>query len=115
MAASIAAELLEMNGAIHPPPTILLDGVARLVRALGDTKLTAAELNHLGHERQRIEFTALIESRQDLVGASDFDQLAGAEVQAFILDATRFVWIFCRRRCLRRKPESARICIWRTN
>ena len=56
-----------MNRTIHPPAHILLDGVTRLVGPLRHTELPPAVLEHLRHERQRVELAPLVESCQNLI------------------------------------------------
>jgi hypothetical protein len=97
VAATIAAELLEVNGSMHPPREILLDGVTRFVGPLGNAELPSAVLEHLRHKRQGVELASLIESCQDFGGAADFDKFARAEIQALLTDAARFPGMVCRR------------------
>ena len=84
MAAAIAAELLEVNCSIHPPAAKLLDRVTGLVSPLGYAELLSAVLEHLRHERKRVELAPLVESRQDLGRAADYDQVARAEIQGLL-------------------------------
>jgi hypothetical protein len=64
--------------AAHPAPG---DRVAQLAGPLGDGVTLPAELQHLGHERQRIEFTAFVERGQDLGVAAHLDNLADAQAE----------------------------------
>jgi hypothetical protein len=46
--------------------------------------LPPAELNHLRHERERVELASIVEGGQNFGGAPNFDKLARAQIQALI-------------------------------
>ena len=82
--APIAASLLEMNRSVHPPGVIVGDRITGLVRPLGNTELLPAELEHLRHERQRVELALLVERCQDLSRAANLDEFSRAEIQGLL-------------------------------
>src|SRR5262245_57351953 len=55
---AVAADAVQMHGAAdHPSPADAVGRIARLVRTLEDLQPRATELEHLRHERQRIELS----------------------------------------------------------
>ena len=81
MGLAIAAHALEVDGMLHPIHAGPIDGVAQLQGELPDPEPLAAELQHLGHERQFLQFAVLVQRRKDLGFAPHLDQLADAQVE----------------------------------
>lgn len=54
---AIASQVGQVNGISHTPSASSVDGVAGLVRSLVNPKTLAAILEHLGHERKRVQST----------------------------------------------------------
>ena len=81
MSLTVAAHALEMDGMLHAVHASPVDGVAQLQGELPDPELLAAELQHLGHERQVLQLAVLVQRRKDLKLAPHLDQLADAQVE----------------------------------
>jgi len=60
-----------MNSPLQPAPSNWKDRVARLVSAFVDLKSFTAERKHFWHEWHAIQFTVLIERREDLLFCSN--------------------------------------------
>jgi hypothetical protein len=67
---------IEVNRLIDAASTNRKNRIAGLVRPLVDLKLSAAEREHLGHERHAVELPLAVECAQDLIFASDLHPLA---------------------------------------
>ena len=81
MGLAVAAHALEVDGMPHPVHAGPVDGVAQLQGELPDPEPLAAELQHLGHERQVLQLAVLVQRREDLRLAPHLDQLADAQVE----------------------------------
>src|SRR4029453_4479984 len=79
--AAVAADTLQVHGPLHAVHAAVLDLVAGLEGPLGDPQPLAGELQHLGHERQRVQPAPLVESGQDLAWGPELDQVAALEVR----------------------------------
>ena len=77
----VAAHPRQVHRVAHPPHAGPGHRVAQLVGHLVHGELLAAVLQHLGHERQRVELAVVVQRRQDLLLAADLDQLADAQVE----------------------------------
>jgi hypothetical protein len=64
----------------HPPHSGPADGVTNLVSDLVHGKPLTAEREHFRHEWQILQFTALVESGEDLFSAPNLDQVANLKV-----------------------------------
>jgi hypothetical protein len=76
----VAANGLQKHGVLHPPAEaeVRRHRVADLVGAGRHDETAPTELDHLGHERQRVELTPLVERGQDLAGRTDLDDVTFA-------------------------------------
>jgi hypothetical protein len=74
-----------MYGVLHPVHTSPTDGVAKLVSHLSDGQLLPAELQHLWHERQRVEFAVHIQCGKNLGLASHLHKFADAKAEFAVL------------------------------
>src|SRR5437588_6966744 len=83
MRLTIAANVLQVDSALHPPSGKPIGRIAGLVRPFIDPQTLTAMLKHLGHEWQSVQLPALIQCRQDFIFGSDFDPFLGAEVKTF--------------------------------
>ena len=81
MGLTVAAHALEVDGMPHPVHAGPVDGVAQLQGELPDPEPMAAELQHLGHERQVLQLAVLVQRREDLRLAPHLDQFADAQVE----------------------------------
>src|SRR5579864_8554800 len=73
---------VEVDGILHAPSADREHRVAGLVRALIDVKTTAAECEHLRHERHAVELAVLVESTQDFILAANLEPVA-------------YLWLIC--------------------
>ena len=79
-----AFQVHRMRNAIHSGR---IDGVARFESQLMYLEASATELQHLWHERQFVEFTALIQRGEDLVLAPHLDDFSDSQVENDVLSA----------------------------
>jgi hypothetical protein len=70
-----------MNGVVHPPTRVVVDGITSLVGPFEHSEFLTAELNHLRHEGQSFELALPVKRSQDFLFAPDLDQLAGVQLQ----------------------------------
>ena len=90
----VTAGPFQVHGVAHAVHAGPGDRVAQLERQLRHPEPPAAELQHLGHERERLQLAPLVERRQDLGLAAHLDDLADAQVEQLVrgdllLSATR--------------------------
>ena len=71
----------QVDGAFHAPHAGGRDRVAEFVSNLLDGHLATAELQHLRHERQRVQFTVLVERGEDLRLRADLNDVADPQAQ----------------------------------
>jgi hypothetical protein len=76
----VTADVVEENRVLESPQARPLDEVADLVRALPHRVALPARVEHLRHERQRLERLALVQRREDLLAAPDLDENSDAEI-----------------------------------
>ena len=82
MGLPVAPRPVEVHGPLHAVHPAVVDLVAALERPLLHPEPLAGELEHLRHERQRLQPAPLVERRQDLLRASHLDEVAGTQVEA---------------------------------
>ena len=78
---AVAAQPLQVHGVAHAVHAGRADGVAQLHGQLVHPEPPAAELQHLGHERERLQLAPPVEGGQDLGLAANLDDLADAETE----------------------------------
>jgi hypothetical protein len=81
-----AAQSVKVHGVDHPARYAGLNRVACLVRALRYCETLSAILEHLWHERERIEFSLLVQGGEDLFFGAYFDHVAGTQMKSIIAD-----------------------------
>jgi hypothetical protein len=64
---TIAAEPLEVNRVCHAPALIVLDGIASLMGGPENAESSSTILEHLRHEGERVEVTAIVQCGEDLI------------------------------------------------
>jgi hypothetical protein len=79
--AAVAAHALQVHGPLHAVHAAVLDLVAGLEGPLVDPQPLAGELQHLRHERQRIQPAPLVEGGQDLARRAHLDELADPQLE----------------------------------
>jgi hypothetical protein len=72
---TVAPQSLEMDGARHSAACKAAWRIARLVCTFEHAKPLPAKSKHLGHKRQVLELTALIERLKDFLLAAHFDPI----------------------------------------
>jgi len=72
MSRSITARF-EMDGIFHSSPSNGKHRVARLMSALEDLETLSAKSEHLGHERQAIQPSLLVQSSENLLFGPNLD------------------------------------------
>jgi hypothetical protein len=78
MGLTVAPEVLEVDRvlhAVHPGP---VDGVAQLGGSPVHPESPTGELEHLGHERQRLQLAIAVQRGEDLFLAAYLDEFADA-------------------------------------
>lgn len=71
MCSTVTAKLLQVHGALEPPPTCLVYGVTGLVSTAPDLEALATELKHLRHEGHSVESPPRVEVDTDGDGHPD--------------------------------------------
>ena len=72
----VAAQVLEMDGGLHPPILLPVDRVASLVRARLYSIPSTAVGEHLRHKRQAVKLPVRIERLENLFLASNLDDIS---------------------------------------
>jgi hypothetical protein len=78
MGSTVTSELLQVDGivySVHPGP---VDRVAQLDGAPVHPEPPATELQHLRHERQRLQLAIAVQRGEDLLLAAHLDELTDA-------------------------------------
>ena len=88
MGCAVAAQALEVHGVLHAPQRPPINCVTRFVGTLVDPESLPAELEHLRHERKRVQRALRIERAKYLLFAPHLDDVADTQIETGIRDGS---------------------------